>query len=377
MSKSLLPKPKKSSANANEDIEIVKKPFHSDDEQQVLQKPLKKKSSKDKDIPIVAEVVDSEENDVNNIASDEDILPKPKKQSTKKKTDSKKVAEVAEATEEAEAVIDIVISKDVVDNTPKESKKKPSKQPVTKVAAPVVKVDSDVEDEVDSNVEDEDATDEVATDEVATDEVKRSDTELLNDYLLSIPKMSKLLVQKLTLLSKEQNKQLKSASKDAEKLEKIKGSIDSLEFISTTISSHSNNSVKFVKVLKDLSKKGGSKKKSSTHSSVPKNVTLKPCKTSEFNQFVEDNLSIVGKKGPIFREVPLKNEDGRYLISSTQVLGLLCAYIHDNNLSGQYPNKIKFKIDDRLSEIFSEYITKNPGKDFVYTSIMGIIPYLC
>ena len=362
MSKSLLPKSKKSSAN--EDIEIVRKPSHSDDEQ-VLQKPLKKKSSKDKDLPIVAEVVDSEENNDDNIAIDEDILPKPKKQSTKKKTNSKKVAEAAEEEEAEAEVVDIVVSKDVVD-TPKESKKKPSKQAAAKV---VVEKDaiSDVEDEVASEV----------ASEAAIDTVKKPDSELLTDYLLNIPKMYKLLGQALTLVSKEQKKQLKSASKDAEKSAEIQNSINSLEFILTTISTHSKDSVKFVKISKDLSKKG-SKKKSSTPSSVPKNVTLKPCKTDEFNQFVEDNLSIVGKKGPIFSEVPLKNEDGKYLISSTQVLKLLNAYIQVNNLSGQYPDNLsKIKIDDRLSEIFSEYIAKYPNKDIVYTSLMGTIPYLC
>lgn len=365
MSKSLLPKSKKSSAN--EDIEIVRKPSHSDDEQ-VLQKPLKKKSSKDKDLPIVAEVVDSEENNNDNIAIDEDILPKPKKQSTKKKTNSKKVAEAAEEEEAEAEVVDIVVSKDVVD-TPKESKKKPSKQAAAKV---VVEKDaiSDVEDEVASEV----------ASEAAIDTVEKSDNELLTEYLSNIPKKCKLICQALTLVSKEQNKQLKSVSKeskDAEKSSEIQKSIDSLEFISKTISTHSKDSVKFVKISKDLSKKG-SKKKSSTPSSVPKNVTLKPCKTDEFNQFVEDNLSIVGKKGPIFSEVPLKNEDGKYLISSTQVLKLLNAYIQVNNLSGQYPDNLsKIKIDDRLSEIFSEYIAKYPNKDIVYTSLMGTIPYLC
>ena len=419
MSKSLIPKSKPKSSiteDIEKDIEIVKK--SSSDDEHVIGKPLKKKSSKEK---VTEEVVNSEEND-----NDVDILPKPKKKSTKTKTSSKTAetevvdSEVIDSeenededilpklkkqstktktsskTEDAEVVDsegnedeDILpkpkkqstktktssktAKAEVVDiHKPEESKKNPSKQVTAS------KVEDEDEDEV------EDADDEVEDDEIVSEvpieKVKKSDTELINDlseFLLSISKMSKLLLQALSLVSKEQKIQLKSASKDAEKSGKIQKSIDSINFVVSTIILHSKNSTDHVKTVKIFSKsiKGAKPKKIS---SVPKNVTLKPCKTDEFNQFVEDNLSIVGKKGAIFSEVPLKNDDGRYLVSSTQVLRLLNAYIQDNNLSGQYPDNLsKIKINDRLSEIFEEYIAKNPDKDIVYTSIMKIIPYLC
>ena len=436
MSKSLIPKSKPKSSiteDIEKDIEIVKK--SSSDDEHVIGKPLKKKSSKEK---VAEEVVNSEENDNDGDIlpkpkkkstktktssktaetevvdsegnEDEDILPKLKKKSTKTKTKtSSKTAEEEVVDSEGNEDEDILpkpkkkstktktssktAEAEVVDiPKPKESKKNPSKQ----VTASKVEDEDEDEDEVEVEVEDEDededevedevedADDEVEDDEIVSEvpseKVKKSDTELINDlseFLLYIPKMSKLLLQALSLVSKEQKIQLKSASKDAEKSGKIQKSIDSINFVVSTIILHSKNSTDHVKIVKTVSKsiKGPKAKKTS---SIPKKVTLKPCKTDEFNQFVEDNLSIVGKKGAIFSEVPLKNDDGRYLVSSTQVLRLLNAYIQDNNLSGQYPDNLsKIKINDRLSEIFEEYIAKNPDKDIVYTSIMKIIPYLC